>query len=550
MIRMLIVDDEHHIVNWLYELFIAKEDSEYEVLKAYSGCEAMQLLKDYKINLILLDITMPGMSGFEVAQKALAQWPDLYIIFLTAHDNFDYIYQSNQLPHTSYLLKAESDDMIVATVQKTLQTIIKEQEIHVMLQMSEAKGLLIDHLTSQETMRIFVQGTHPLTSSEVLTLKRHRIPVCFSGKVYLLYTQFPDSIFPSGNSKPAEKLLANLLLFTKKFINNRLHFTMLELPNNSYLWFFEETEVQEQPLDMSPITFLKNLSESMLSNIENLTNRWVVNILYLSPVNANDVRDRINRICPVAQALIQKNPKRVSYCTFLTDEDLKKEIAPTVPCSFHGSLNAEDFNVFLAKKDKKSYMALLSKFCDRYSTTTSMHDLNTIQVYNMIAISLIRYLNQHNLEKEIALKIAVYPLYYLQDFSTWKEAFQYLHMFSEYLFELISKNEMDRSELLLSKIENYILDHITSPLNLSEIATSVNYNATYISRLYKKMRGIPLPKFILQSRISLAENLLTTTDKSIQDIACETGFDTSQYFSIVFKRETGYTPRDFRQSAR
>ena len=59
MIRMLIVDDEHHIVNWLYELFIAKEDSEYEVLKAYSGCEAMQLLKDYKINLILLDITMP-----------------------------------------------------------------------------------------------------------------------------------------------------------------------------------------------------------------------------------------------------------------------------------------------------------------------------------------------------------------------------------------------------------------------------------------------------------------------------------------------------------
>ena len=80
MIRMLIVDDEHHIVNWLYELFIAKEDSEYEVLKAYSGCEAMQLLKDYKINLILLDITMPGMSGFEVAQKALAQWPDLYIV--------------------------------------------------------------------------------------------------------------------------------------------------------------------------------------------------------------------------------------------------------------------------------------------------------------------------------------------------------------------------------------------------------------------------------------------------------------------------------------
>ena len=92
MIRILIVDDEHHIVNWLYELFAAKDDSEYEVLKAYSGYEAMQILKDYKINLILLDITMPGMSGLDVAQRALAQWPDRYIVFLTAYNSFDYIY--------------------------------------------------------------------------------------------------------------------------------------------------------------------------------------------------------------------------------------------------------------------------------------------------------------------------------------------------------------------------------------------------------------------------------------------------------------------------
>ena len=179
-----------------------------------------------------------------------------------------------------------------------------------------------------------------------------------------------------------------------------------------------------------------------------------------------------------------------------------------------------------------------------------MHDLNAIQVYHTISVSLIRYLNQHHLEKEIALKIAVYPLYYLQDFASWKEAFQYLYTFSEYLFDLISNSETDRSEQLLAKIENYVLEHIASPLNLSEIAAAVNYNATYISRLYKKLRGIPLPKFILQSRITLAENLLANTDKSVQDIACETGFDTSQYFSIVFKRETGCTPRDFRQNAR
>lgn len=552
MIRILIVDDEHHIVNWLYELFAAKDDSEYEVLKAYSGYEAMQILKDYKINLILLDITMPGMSGLDVAQRALAQWPDLYIIFLTAHNSFDYIYQSNHLPHTSYLLKTEPDATIVATVQRSLKTIAGEQEVHDKLQTSEAKELLIDHLTHQEVLHIFLQGTHPLTSSEIHTLRLHKIPVCFAENVYLLYTQFPDSLFHTGSSGTSEKILSNLLLFTKKFVNERFRFTMLELQNNCYLWLFEENNEQNSGLDMdmSPTTFLKNLSEAMLSNVGNMTNRWMVNILYLPSVSSIDIRDRISRICPAAQELIRTNPKKVSYCTLLTNDDLPKGPTSAIPCSCQESLNTEDLNVFLTKKDKKSYLALLSDFCNRYSATSSMHDLNTIQVYNTISIFLIRYLNQHNLEKEIALKIAVYPLYYLQDFTTWKEAFQYLYTFSEYLFDLISSTEMDRSELLLSKIERYILDHIASPLTLSEIASSVNYNATYISRLYKKFRGIPLPKFILQSRISLAKNLLTGTDKSIQDIACETGFDTSQYFSIVFKRETGITPRDFRRNAR
>lgn len=550
MIRMLIVDDEHHIVNWLYELFTAKDDPEYEVLKAYSGLEAMQLMKDYKINLLLLDITMPGMSGFDVAQKALAQWPDIYIIFLTAHNSFDYIYQSNQLPHTSYLLKTETDEMIVETVQKVLQTIVKEQEVHDILQTNEAKELLIDHLTRQETLRMFVQGTHPLTSNELHSLKLHKIPIRFIGKVYLLYTQFPDSFTLPGNSRSSEKILSNMLLFAKRFLNDRFHFAVLELQNPVYLWFLEENNEQDHPLNMSSTAFLKNFSESILSGMENITSRWMVNILYLSPVDAGNIRSCISRLCPAARETIQKNPKKASYCTILTDQDFKTEAVSESSCTFSEALNAEDLAVYLTKKDKKAYQLLLSQICDRYKNTASMHDLNAIQVYHTISVSLIRYVNQHNLEKEIALKIAVYPLYYLQDFTSWKEAFQYLYTFSEYLFDLISNSDTDRSEQLLTKIESYILDHIASPLNLSEIAAAVNYNATYISRLYKKLRGIPLPKFILQSRIALAENLLANTDKSIQDIACETGFDTSQYFSIVFKRETGNTPRDFRQNAR
>lgn len=71
MNRLLIVDDEHHIVNWLAELFESCTELDLEIMKAYSGYETLQLLENYKMDIILLDIQMPGISGLEVAEKAL-----------------------------------------------------------------------------------------------------------------------------------------------------------------------------------------------------------------------------------------------------------------------------------------------------------------------------------------------------------------------------------------------------------------------------------------------------------------------------------------------
>ena len=82
MNRLLIVDDEHHIVNWLAELFSSRQEMDLEIMKAYSGYETLELLKKYKMDLILLDIQMPGMSGLEVAEKALADWPTTQIILI------------------------------------------------------------------------------------------------------------------------------------------------------------------------------------------------------------------------------------------------------------------------------------------------------------------------------------------------------------------------------------------------------------------------------------------------------------------------------------
>jgi len=59
--------------------------------------------------------------------------------------------------------------------------------------------------------------------------------------------------------------------------------------------------------------------------------------------------------------------------------------------------------------------------------------------------------------------------------------------------------------------------------------------------------GVPVAKYIRRMRIEAAKNLLVNTDKQINNVALCTGFAESQYFSTVFKQETGMTPTQYKQ---
>ena len=103
MKRLLIVDDEHHIVNWLADLFESQADMDLIVLRCYSGKDALDILESTKIDVVLLDIKMPGLDGLQVAESILSSWPGCRIIFLTGYNYFDYIYYASKHKQLSYV---------------------------------------------------------------------------------------------------------------------------------------------------------------------------------------------------------------------------------------------------------------------------------------------------------------------------------------------------------------------------------------------------------------------------------------------------------------
>jgi DNA-binding response OmpR family regulator len=118
--KILIVDDEPNIVVPLQFLM---ERNGYETAVAQSGEEALEAISKEHPDLILLDIMLPGIDGFEVCEivKLKPEWKDIKIIFLTAKGRDVDIAKGMVLGADDYITKPFSNKQIVECVQKLLE---------------------------------------------------------------------------------------------------------------------------------------------------------------------------------------------------------------------------------------------------------------------------------------------------------------------------------------------------------------------------------------------------------------------------------------------
>ncbi len=142
-IRVLIVDD-HALFREGIRLILQNQGSIEVIGEAADGAEAIEAARALKPDVVLMDVSMPGMDGLRAARQIKQECPQTQVLMLTMHESDDYFFHSLSAGASGYVLKEAASADLVAAIQSVAQG-------QVFLYPSVASKLVTDYLSRAGT---------------------------------------------------------------------------------------------------------------------------------------------------------------------------------------------------------------------------------------------------------------------------------------------------------------------------------------------------------------------------------------------------------------
>jgi len=161
--RILIADDHNFIIDGIKSMLIEEKDLEV-IGEAANGEEAIQKTKELEPDLIVMDISMPIISGIEATKIITQQFPNIKILALTQHDESEYIFQFIKAGGLGYLLKNSKKHEFLDAIE----TLMKGEKYF----SSKISNLLMNNfLSAKEEEQNDPNKKIPLTRRELEIIK-------------------------------------------------------------------------------------------------------------------------------------------------------------------------------------------------------------------------------------------------------------------------------------------------------------------------------------------------------------------------------------------
>jgi len=172
----IILADDHILVRHALKRLIEEADQNRELIvigEAGDGIELLDLLKKQTPDMILLDLSMPRLRGFEATREIKAGYPHIKILILTMHQNKESIYQALSAGADGYLLKEDTDEELLSAIRKIrngelyMSPLLTQNLANGFVDMVRDKGRLNEETLSTREREVLTLLAEGKTSREI-----------------------------------------------------------------------------------------------------------------------------------------------------------------------------------------------------------------------------------------------------------------------------------------------------------------------------------------------------------------------------------------------
>ncbi|MCR4716116.1 MAG: AraC family transcriptional regulator [Lachnospiraceae bacterium] len=179
----------------------------------------------------------------------------------------------------------------------------------------------------------------------------------------------------------------------------------------------------------------------------------------------------------------------------------------------------------------------------------SKNPLQNMKYHFVITTALVaRYCIQGGLDMSTAYSLSDF---YIQKADQLKnvEEISKLHpvMCIDYTKHMRNLRKNTIHSLHVSKCVDYIYDHLHERITVDDLADYVALNPSYLSRLFKKEIGTSISEYIRKQKVETAKNMLTYSELRPAEIALILAFPSQSYFTEIFHKYTGLTPKEYKK---
>ncbi len=531
MIKLLIADDEPLVCVGLQSMLEWGRLGIEVVGTARNGEQAMQLIEQLSPEIVITDIRMPLKSGLEVAEECAEKYGRIPLfIVLTSYEEFDLVRKAIKVQAVDYLIKLElSPQSLEESVKKAL-AIAGEYR--------RAQAPVTAQRSGLQAMRekFFIRLYNNLFDSEEQYLaQKEDLAIDFSVKAFTAVNC--EIVEPENAQYSAEKLLSmcgGTVQMVRETLGktHRCYITTMDMRHFSIAFCLESGEDSQ----------LKGLEASLQKTVAL-------------------VRSYFSIALHISVGTIVEDPRALSesYLAARRTAHRASELLPvvfSVPAGGEGGEPETEFEFSTIRPDiRRAFEELdtaalytaLSGISQYYATQPQLRIQAMDAACNVLymAITLLpdgQKTVDHIFQDNPEGYRGIYRLSSTEAIVSW------LDRLRDGCCELLSSRRQNYRQKVIAGVQEYIRQNLNKRLSLNDVAAVFNFNPSYLSQLFAKYADCGFVEYITTARVEAAKELLAHGDGRINEISEQLGFESPFYFSKVFKKYAGVSPRDYQQS--